>query len=106
MRLTHAFLVILQYPYVPNESIIMLTHEFNFLPRISGATGVEILAGLHWYLKYWCDSHISWDKTGGVQLQLLPQSGTFPRVQDAGIVSRRPVPWNYYQNAVTSSCKI
>uniref|UniRef100_A0A5B7BGJ5 Alpha-N-acetylglucosaminidase n=1 Tax=Davidia involucrata TaxID=16924 RepID=A0A5B7BGJ5_DAVIN len=70
---------------------------------ISGVTGVELLAGLHWYLKHWCGAHISWDKTGGVQLSSVPKSGSLPRVQDAGILIQRPVPWNYYQNAVTSS---
>ncbi|KAJ4850060.1 hypothetical protein Tsubulata_034420 [Turnera subulata] len=70
---------------------------------ISGVTGVEVLAGLHWYLKYWCGSHISWDKTGGAQLNSVPKLGSFPRVRDTGVVVRRPVPWNYYQNAVTSS---
>ncbi|KAH0975576.1 hypothetical protein GBA52_017475 [Prunus armeniaca] len=70
---------------------------------ISGVTGVEILAGLHWYLKYWCGSHISWDKTGGAQLFSVPKAGLLSRVQDAGILVQRPVPWNYYQNAVTSS---
>ncbi|XP_034216171.1 alpha-N-acetylglucosaminidase-like isoform X2 [Prunus dulcis] len=70
---------------------------------ISGVTGVEILAGLHWYLKHWCGSHISWDKTGGAQLFSVPKAGLLSRVQDAGILVQRPVPWNYYQNAVTSS---
>ncbi|PQQ08441.1 alpha-N-acetylglucosaminidase [Prunus yedoensis var. nudiflora] len=70
---------------------------------ISGVTGVEILAGLHWYLKRWCGSHISWDKTGGAQLFSVPKAGLLSRVQDAGILVQRPVPWNYYQNAVTSS---
>ncbi|KAM1295527.1 hypothetical protein FF1_015469 [Malus domestica] len=70
---------------------------------ISGVTGVEILAGLHWYLKNLCNSHISWDKTGGAQLFSVPKSGLLTRVQDAGILVQRPVPWNYYQNAVTSS---
>lgn len=74
--------------------------------RISGVTGVEILAGLHWYLKRWCGSHISWDKTGGAQLFSVPKVGLLSRVQDAGILVQRPVPWNYYQNAVTSSCKL
>lgn len=68
-----------------------------------GVTGVEISAGLHWYLKYWCGSHISWDKTGGAQLFSVPRAGLLPRVQDAGIVVQRPIPWNYYQNAVSSS---
>lgn len=80
--------------------------DFHFLNRIMGVTGVEISAGLHWYLKYWCGSHISWDKTGGAQLFSVPRAGLLPRVQDAGIVVQRPIPWNYYQNAVSSSCKI
>ncbi|KAF2311400.1 hypothetical protein GH714_022302 [Hevea brasiliensis] len=66
-------------------------------------TGVEVLAGLHWYLKYWCGSHISWEKTGGAQLNSIPNLGSLPRVQDTGILVQRPIPWNYYQNAVTSS---
>ncbi|XP_044484414.1 alpha-N-acetylglucosaminidase-like [Mangifera indica] len=70
---------------------------------ISGVTGVEVLAGLHWYLKHWCGSHISWEKTGGVQVSSLPKLGSLPRVHDAGVLVKRPVPWNYYQNAVTSS---
>ncbi|OMO77565.1 Alpha-N-acetylglucosaminidase [Corchorus capsularis] len=70
---------------------------------ISGVTAVEVLAGLHWYLKYWCGSHISWQKTGGAQLSSVPKLGSLPRVQDAGILVKRPIPWNYYQNAVTSS---
>ncbi|KAJ8753533.1 hypothetical protein K2173_022774 [Erythroxylum novogranatense] len=69
---------------------------------ISGVTAVEVLAGLHWYLKYFCAAHISWDKTGGAQLNSVPKLGSLPRVQSP-IIVRRPVPWNYYQNAVTSS---
>lgn len=74
--------------------------------RIIGVTGVDILAGLHWYLKNWCGSHISWDKTGGAQLFSLPKVGLLPRVHDAGVLVQRPIPWSYYQNAVTSSCKL
>ncbi|KAF8399341.1 hypothetical protein HHK36_015206 [Tetracentron sinense] len=70
---------------------------------IGGFTGVELSAGLHWYLKHWCGAHISWDKTGGVQLSSVPNPGSLPRVQAAGILIQRPVPWNYYQNAVSSS---
>ncbi|MED6153325.1 hypothetical protein PIB30_100857, partial [Stylosanthes scabra] len=70
---------------------------------ISGTTGVDIVAGLHWYLKHRCGSHISWDKTGGSQLSSVPKVGFLPRVQEAGILFTRPVPWSYYQNAVTSS---
>ncbi|XP_022738766.1 alpha-N-acetylglucosaminidase-like [Durio zibethinus] len=70
---------------------------------ISAVTGVEVLAGLHWYLKYLCGSHISWQKTGGAQLFSVPKLGSLPRVQDAQILVQRPIPWSYYQNAVTSS---
>ncbi|KAK1268870.1 hypothetical protein QJS04_geneDACA006846 [Acorus gramineus] len=70
---------------------------------IHGSSGVELSAGLHWYLKNWCQAHVSWDKTGGVQLSSVPKPGSLPRVQPAKIMVQRPVPWNYYQNAVTSS---
>jgi alpha-N-acetylglucosaminidase len=75
------------------------------LYRIQGATGVELASGLHWYLKYWCGAHISWDKTGGAQLASIPFPGSLPRVQGKGVKIERPVPWNYYQNVVTSSCE-
>ncbi|KAL7192045.1 hypothetical protein ACSBR2_023986 [Camellia fascicularis] len=70
---------------------------------ISGVTGVELSAGLHWYLKHWCGAHISWDKTGGAQLSSVPKSGSLPHVQGDEVLVQRPIPWNYYQNAVTSS---
>ncbi|KAK6920761.1 Alpha-N-acetylglucosaminidase, N-terminal [Dillenia turbinata] len=70
---------------------------------ISGATGVELSAGLHYYLKNFCGAHISWDKTGGAQLSSVPKPGALPSVPNGVILVTRPVPWNYYQNAVTSS---
>lgn len=70
---------------------------------IKGSTGIELSAGLHWYLKYWCGAHVSWDKTGGVQLASVPQPGSLPRVQAGGVRVQRATPWNYYQNVVTSS---
>ncbi|CAJ1975204.1 unnamed protein product [Sphenostylis stenocarpa] len=71
---------------------------------IEGTTGVDIVSGLHWYLKHWCGSHISWDKTGGSQLFSVPNAGILPRVHHAaGVSVQRPIPWSYYQNAVTSS---
>ncbi|KAJ1297075.1 hypothetical protein BS78_01G350300 [Paspalum vaginatum] len=70
---------------------------------IQGATGVELASGLHWYLKYWCGAHISWDKTGGAQLASVPSPGSLPRVKGEGVKIDRPAPWNYYQNVVTSS---
>ncbi|RRT56951.1 hypothetical protein B296_00044534, partial [Ensete ventricosum] len=73
---------------------------------IQGTTGVELSAGLHWYLKHWCLTHVSWEKTGGLQLSSLPKVGSLPHVPSAGILVQRPVPLSYYQNAVTSSCKL
>ncbi|KAF5184316.1 Alpha-n-acetylglucosaminidase [Thalictrum thalictroides] len=70
---------------------------------IKGTTAVEIASGLHWYLKYSCGAHISWDKTGGAQLYSVPNPGSLPPVKDKGVIIQRPVPWNYYQNVVTSS---
>ncbi|XP_060217343.1 alpha-N-acetylglucosaminidase isoform X2 [Lycium barbarum] len=70
---------------------------------IQGTTAVEITSGLHWYLKYMCGAHISWEKTGGVQLASVPMPGSLPLVEAKGVTIQRPVPWNYYQNVVTSS---
>ncbi|KAL2461225.1 alpha-N-acetylglucosaminidase family/NAGLU family [Abeliophyllum distichum] len=70
---------------------------------IQGTTAIEITSGLHWYLKYWCGGHVSWDKTGGAQLASVPKPGSLPSVKNEGVVIQRTVPWNYYQNVVTSS---
>ncbi|XP_057522012.1 alpha-N-acetylglucosaminidase [Amaranthus tricolor] len=70
---------------------------------IKGTTAVELASGLHWYLKYSCGAHISWDKTGGFQIASIPEPESLPFVRDEGLVFKRPVPWNYYQNVVTSS---
>lgn len=70
---------------------------------IKGTTAVEIASGLHWYIKYWCGAHVSWDKTGGIQIASIPEPGSLPLVEDEGVMIKRPVPWNYYQNVVTSS---
>lgn len=72
---------------------------------IRGTTAVEIASGLHWYLKYWCGAHISWEKTGGIQIDSIPKPGSLPLLKDEGPIIKRPVPWNYYQNVVTSSCE-
>ncbi|GLJ55572.1 hypothetical protein SUGI_1193410 [Cryptomeria japonica] len=70
---------------------------------IKGTTGVELAADLHWYLKHYCGAHVSWDKTGGAQLDSVPRPGSLPFLHSGGVTVQRPVPWNYYQNAVTSS---
>ncbi|KVH97338.1 Alpha-N-acetylglucosaminidase [Cynara cardunculus var. scolymus] len=70
---------------------------------VQGTTAVEIASGLHWYLKYWCGAHVSWDKTGGIQIASIPPTGNLPLVKKDGIMIQRPVQWNYYQNVVTSN---
>ncbi|KAL3632126.1 hypothetical protein CASFOL_025110 [Castilleja foliolosa] len=70
---------------------------------IKGTTAVDITSGLHWYLKYWCGAHVSWDKTGGAQLGTVPEPGSLPPVKHEGVMIQRSSPWNYYQNVVTSS---
>ncbi|KAG2668722.1 hypothetical protein I3760_14G004400 [Carya illinoinensis] len=70
---------------------------------VKGTTAVEIASGLYWYLKYWCGAHVSWDKTGGIQIASIPKPGSLPLLEDEGVTIQRPIPWNYYQNVVTSS---
>ncbi|CAL9083737.1 unnamed protein product, partial [Musa acuminata var. zebrina] len=82
------------------SNVEILCQCFN---RIQGTSGVELSTGLHWYLKHWCLIHISWEKTGGLQLSSVPKVGSLPHVPSAGILVQRPVPLSYYQNAVTSS---
>lgn len=105
-------MIFLIFHYMEDEWIVsnLFLFEFfwtccNFPYRIEGTTAVELASGLHWYLKYWCGAHISWDKTGGIQVASVPEPGSLPRVKDGGVIVQRPVPWNYYQNVVTSSCK-
>ena len=83
----------------------VITSSCLWCYRIQGTTGVELVSGLHWYLKYWCGAHISWDKTGGAQLASVPSPGSLPHVKGEGVKIERPVTWNYYQNVVTSSCE-
>ena len=82
------------------------SHLSLLVVRILGVSGVEISAGFHWYLKHYCAAHISWYKTGGAQLSSIPHPGSLRRVPDGGVLIQRPIGWSYYQNAVTSSCKL
>lgn len=70
---------------------------------IQGTTAVDVISGLHWYLKDHCYAHFSWEKTGGIQIGSIPSPGLLPPVNTSGVTIHRAVPWNYYQNVVTSS---
>ncbi|PIA33951.1 hypothetical protein AQUCO_03900072v1, partial [Aquilegia coerulea] len=60
---------------------------------IKGTTAVEIASALHWYLKYSCGAHISWDKTGGAQLSSVPNPGSLPPVKDKGVIIQHSYVW-------------
>ncbi len=89
-----------------HTEIMSYTFLSCIFASLLGTSGVEISAGLHWYLKHYCAAHVSWDKTGGAQLSSVPRPGSLPRLPSGGILIQRPVGWSYYQNAVTSSCKL
>ena len=60
-------------------------------------------AGLHWFLKYACRSSVSWDVTGGHNIDSSCFTPAFLReLEQQGSMHRaRSVPWHYYQNVVT-----
>ena len=73
--------------------------------HIHGTSGVELASGFHWFLKYFCNSSMSWELTGGSQIN--------PRCMDASNLDRlegkgkirvhRAVQHTFYQNVVTLS---
>ncbi|GMH42712.1 hypothetical protein BSKO_10631 [Bryopsis sp. KO-2023] len=72
---------------------------------IRGSSGVELASGLHWFLKNECNGLITWDKTGGKQL-----NGRCLDAHHMEVVRSKPpmhhdrqTPLSYYQNVVTSS---
>lgn len=77
-------------------------------PRIvvRGTSGVELAAGVHWFLKHWAGCSVSWQLTGGAQVDaaaFAPEA--LARLQPRGrqAVARRAGPLSYYQNQVTHS---
>lgn len=73
--------------------------------RIRASSGVDVAAGLHYYLKTRCGVHISWEKTGGSQLESIKSQGLKGELPKVGKPIRvtRPVKWSYYQNVCTVS---
>lgn len=72
---------------------------------IEGTSGVELASGLHWFLKYFCNSSFSWEVTGGLQLDSKFQDPANLRLLEGKekVVVERSVPYSYYQNIVTVS---
>ncbi|EIE20595.1 hypothetical protein COCSUDRAFT_37819 [Coccomyxa subellipsoidea C-169] len=72
---------------------------------VKGASGIEMASGIHWFLKYACNSSTSWHLTGGNNIDsscFKPES--LERISLAGpLRGARSVPWSYYQNVVTPS---
>ncbi|XP_050299995.1 alpha-N-acetylglucosaminidase isoform X1 [Anthonomus grandis grandis] len=62
--------------------------------EITGTTGVAASTGFHYYLKYYCNAHISWEVS---QLN-LPES--LPKADVTIILNDR---FRYYQNVCTTS---
>ena len=60
-------------------------------------------AGLHWFLKYACRSSVSWNITGGNNIDGSCFTSAFLEglEQQGGMRRERSVPWHYYQNVVT-----
>lgn len=73
--------------------------------HIDGTSGVELASGLHWFLKHWADSSVTWHATGGLQLnheRLTPAA--VAALEPKGLVRvERAVPFSFYQNVVTLS---
>lgn len=65
--------------------------------------GTEVAAGLHWFLKYACNSSISWDMTGGDTIDTSCfESEKLEQIRERGPLHKgRSVPWHFYQNVVT-----
>lgn len=60
-------------------------------------------AGLHWFLKYACNSSVSWSVTGGhnIDSSAFTPEALERMEQQEGMHRKRSVPWHYYQNVVT-----
>ena len=70
---------------------------------LSGSAGVELASGFSWLLKAWCNSSISWELTGGTQLDTkCLETDVLADIALHGKTYRgRSLPWHYYQNVVT-----
>lgn len=67
---------------------------------IRGNSGVSLAAGVHWYLKYYCNASIAWGKAAtGNQLSSVPPAAELPLPAAERRVS--PVQYRYAYNVCT-----
>ncbi len=73
--------------------------------HVQGSSGVELAAGVHWFLKHWVHSSVSWAATGGVQVAPGALDAAALAVLEGRAVDevRRCAPLSVYQNVVTVS---
>lgn len=73
--------------------------------HIAGTSGVELASGVHWFLKYFCSSSVSWDLTGGLQISTAAlRPSKLKELESKGCVTvERAVQHTFYQNVVTLS---
>jgi alpha-N-acetylglucosaminidase len=72
---------------------------------VYGTSGIELTSAINWFLKYFCNSSVSWEATGGRQLDSSSFSAERMREYELRGKVRvdRVVPHSYYQNIVTMS---
>jgi hypothetical protein len=73
---------------------------------VEGTSPVELASGAHWWLKHHAGCSVSWDATGGPQIDAAAFGAA--RMDELGGVGsdetvRRAVPSTFYQNVVTAS---
>nr|XP_054920694.1 alpha-N-acetylglucosaminidase-like [Dermacentor andersoni] len=76
---------------------MFVLETFNNSVSITGSSGVAVATGLYYYLKKFCNVHVSWSGT-----QTKTASGKPPLVPKP-IVVKLNGPFRYYQNVCTAS---
>jgi alpha-N-acetylglucosaminidase len=73
---------------------------------VDGTSPVELAAGAHWWLKHRANCSVSWDLTGGPQVDPAafdPARLAALEAAGGGYCMPRAVPLTFYQNVVTMS---
>ena len=74
--------------------------------NVEGTSAVELASGAHWWLKHHACCSVSWDATGGPQIDaaaFAPERLGALEAGGRGETVRRAVPATFYQNVVTAS---